>query len=712
MTKFTTQPVLTALVVLLLAAAAGCANSPDSASGAVESAGSSTAKIADGEASPAAPRVLTSGFDAGEFSTDVRAQDDFFDFINAEWIAANEIPADRSRYGIFNVVFDRTELQVKGLIETAAERVQSGASDVGADEQRIGNAYLSFMNEAKVAELGLTPLTDLFEKIDQLESHSQLAAMFGELQLLDIGLPAGFFVDGDAADPTRSLLYFWQGGLGLPDRDYYSNEGEKFVDIRAKYLTYIEAMYGLAGWSGGDTAAKAIYQLEESLAQMQWSREQSRDRERIYTNKVTVADSANADFWQALLQAGGFGQPKVIVLAQDDYFAELPGFINANSVPTWQAYLKFRVLESFAGFLPEAIAAESFAFRGTTLRGQEEQRPRWKRGVSTVNRLLGEQVGKLYVRDHFPASAKTKIADMVEGLRGAFGASIADLPWMAEATKTEAQAKLAAFNKKVGYPDVWRDYSALTVAADALIANVRLGRAFENNRQIAKLAKSVDRTEWGMTPQTVNAYYRPTLNEIVFPAAILQPPFFDPAVDDAFNYGAIGAVIGHEFSHGFDDQGRKFDGTGALRDWWTEADSAAYTERAEALVAQYDAYQPLEDVSVNGRLTLGENIGDLAGLTMAYRAWKSAVAATWGEAGSPVIDGYTGAQRFFIGYAHAWRSKMRDEALRQRLLSDPHSPGKYRVIGVLRNIDAFYAAFDVQPTDAMYLPPAERVRIW
>lgn len=691
------------LGILVLAGFSGCTSSSPTTSKSIDSQSAEPSALEK-------LQTLSSGFDAGDLSTTVRAQDDFFAYVNAQWIATNDIPADRSRYGVFNVVYDRTELQVRALIEAAAAKVSAGTAS--ADEARIGSAYLSFMNAAKVEELGLAPLDDLFDRIDRVASHDELAALLGELQLLDVSVPVVYYVDGDAADPTQSLIYFWQGGLGLPDRDYYSKTGEKFVDIRAKYLAHIEAMYGLVGWQGGATDAKNIYALEEKLAKMQWSREQSRDRERIYTNKVTVADNVNARFWQGLLQAGGFGTPDVVVLAQDDYFAALPGFIRSEKLATWKSYLRFRVLDSFAGYLPAAIAAESFAFRGKTLRGQEEQRPRWKRGVSTVNRLLGQQVGKVYVRDHFPPSAKVKIADMVEGLRRAFGASIDVLPWMAEATKAEARAKLAAFNKKVGYPDEWRDYSALSIGADELIANVRRGRTFENVWQISKLSKPVDRGEWGMTPQTVNAYYRPTFNEIVFPAAILQAPFFNPAVDDAFNYGAIGAVIGHEFSHGFDDQGRKFDGTGALRDWWTEADSAAYTERTEALVAQYDAYQPLDDVSINGRLTLGENIGDLAGLTMAYRAWEAAVEATYGAAGAPVIDGFTGAQRFFIGYAHAWRGKYRDEALRERLLSDPHSPGKYRVIGVLRNLDAFYDAFSVQPTDAMYLPPAERVRIW
>ena len=660
----------------------------------------------DAQTAPA----FAGGFDPSEFSESIRPQDDFFDHINAQWIAANEIPEDRTRYGIFNVVFDRTELQVRALIEAAAAKTAAG--EASSEEARIGAVYLSFMDEDQVNRLGLAPLEDLFSQVEGVSRHQQLAQVFGALQTLDISLPVGFYIDSDAADPQSSLAYFWQGGLGLPDRDYYSNDAEKSVDIRAKYLLYIERMHRLAGWDNAALHAKEIFELEDALARMQWSRVQNRDRERIYTNKISVASHPQAEFWQSLLVAGGFGMPQTIVLAQDDYFAQLPGFINKTPLSTWKTYIRFRILESFARYLSTDIAAESFEFRGKILRGQQIQRPRWKRGVATVNGLLGESVGQVYVSQHFPPNAKAKIADMVEGLRTAFGEAIDELSWMAEETRIEARAKLAAFNKKVGYPDDWRDYSSLKLSADTLIANVRAGRVFENARQIAKLTKGVDRNEWGMTPQTINAYYRPTWNEIVFPAAILQPPFFDSAVDDAFNYGAIGSIIGHEFSHGFDDQGRKFDGAGALRDWWAEADAVAYSERAAALVEQYEAFEPLPDASINGKLTLGENIGDLAGLTMAYRAYKNAERKTWGEAGAPLIDGYTSDQRFFIGFAHAWRGSYRDEALGELLLRDPHSPGKFRVIGVLRNLDAFYSAFDVQPGDKMYLPPSERVRIW
>ena len=656
----------------------------------------------------APPPARESGFNPAEFSAEVRPQDDFFDYINANWVAANEIPPDRSRFGVFNIVFDRTEGQVRELIEGAAE----AGANAGPGAARIGALYRSYMNETAVNAAGLEPLADLFASVDAIASYDDLVTLFGQWQHLDVNLPVVFYVDGDASDPSRSLAYLWQAGLGLPDRDYYLNDGDKYANFRSQYLAHLTRMFELGGWGGGAQAASRVLDLEQRLAQRQWSRVQNRDRQRIYTNKVTLTDHPDEALWRRFLSAGEFGALDVVILAQDDYFAGLPGFLGETPLDTWRAYLRARLLQAFAGYLAEPFAEEAFAFYGKVLRGQETQRPRWKRAVSTVNGLLGEQVGQLYVEAQFPPGAKAQIGDMVEGLRTAFAESIDQLDWMQPATKAEARRKLAAFNKKIGYPDDWRDYSALVMKDDDLVGNVRRGRRFENARQIAKLWKPVDRSEWGMTPQTINAYYRPTFNEIVFPAAILQPPFFDPSVDAAFNYGAIGAVIGHEFSHGFDDQGRKFDGSGALRDWWTAADAEAYRARADVLVAQYDAYRPLPDVPINGRLTLGENIGDLAGLTMAYRAYRNHVADTWPNGEAPVIDGFTGDQRFFIGYAHAWRGKYRDEALRERLLSDPHSPGKYRVIGVLRNLDAFYSAFDVQPGDAMYLPPDERVRIW
>ena len=452
-------------------------------------------------------------------------------------------------------------------------------------------------------------------------------------------------------------------------------------------------------------------QIERRLAEQHWSRVQNRDREKIYSNKFTIVDaeSLSPDFgWSAFLESGEFGTPDRFIIAQTDYFAELGEIVRAIPIEDWRTYLRFNALRAFAPYLGEAIVAEDFDFRRRILRGQEQIRPRWKRGIRLVNQSLGEAVGAIYVAQHFPPDARQRVEAMIEDLREAFGQSIDSLEWMSDETKQAAQQKLALFTAKIGYPDEWQDYSTLGIDPADLVGNVRRARQFEHRDAVAKLTKPVDRNEWGMTPQTVNAYYRPTLNEIVFPAAILQPPFFDFAADDAFNYGAIGAVIGHEFSHGFDDQGRKFDGRGRLEDWWTDSDAREYETRSAGLVDQYDAFQPLPDQAINGELTLGENIADLAGLIMAYRAWRILT----GESKPPEIDGFGGDERFFIGYALTWRTKIRDEYLREMLLSDPHSPPRYRVIGALQNMQEFYDAFGITAGDGMYLPDEQRVHIW
>ncbi len=567
------------------------------------------------------------------------------------------------------------------------------------------------MDEERAETLGITPLAAELDRIAALESHGDLIQYMGYALTVGLQVPVDFYIDADAADTDRSLAYIWQSGLGLPDRDYYLSDGEKLAEVRGKYTTHIERMFALAGWEGGAEAAQQIPAMEKKLAEKQWSRVQNRNREKIYSNKFSIgaADELSPGFdWAAFLQAGDFGNPDQFVIAQTDYFAELGNIIQAIPLDQWKTYLRFKTLKAFAPYLSDAIVEEDFDFQRRTLRGQEELRDRWKRGVRLVNSSLGEMVGELYVARHFPPESKGSIDAMIANLREAFGQSIDSLDWMSAVTRKAAQEKLAKFTSKIGYPEKWRDYSSLLIDPDDLVGNVRRSKMHIHAHEVDKLSKPVDRTEWGMTPQTVNAYYRPTMNEIVFPAAILQAPYFDAAVDDAVNYGAIGAVIGHEFSHGFDDQGRKFDGTGRLSDWWTESDAAEYETRSAGLVSQYDAFQPLSDQSINGALTLGENIADLAGLIVAYRAWK---VLQRGE-DAPVIGGFSGDQRFFIGYAQSYRSKQREEILRERLLSDPHSPARYRVIGILRNMPEFYAAFDVKEGDGMYLPAEERVRIW
>jgi len=651
---------------------------------------------------------LKPGFEPKDLATDTRPQDDFFTYANGPWIERTEIPAEYSRYGVMDIVNRRTEEQLRELIEAVTQQ-ESHAQ--GSDEQKIADLYRDFMDLESIEEIGVAPLANEFALVDKIETHDDVIAWFGHALTSGIKAPINFYVDADAGDPERALAYLWQDGIGLPDRDYWLEDSEKLVAVRAEYVAHIERIFDIAGWPDGSRAAGAIAKLERRIAEAHWTSVQNRDRQQIYTNQFSLAEAIELSpgfDWPAFLSAAGFGTPDKFVIAQTDYFAVIGEIVRTTPVETWRSYAKFMTLKAFAGYLNNAIVREDFDFQLRTLRGQQEMKPRWKRGVRVVNGGAGELLGKLYVEQHFPPDSKRRVETMIENLRQAFSDSVETLDWMDETTKLAAQRKLDAFNAKIGYPDKWRDYSALNIVAGDLVGNIQRVRQFEHNRHIAKLAKPVDRSEWGMTPQTVNAYYRPTWNEIVFPAAILHPPFFDPAVDDAFNYGAIGAVIGHEFSHGFDDQGRKFDGSGRLADWWTEADARQYEERSSGLVTQYDTFQALPQQAVNGQLTLGENIADLAGLTVAYRAWQLSLDGR----PAPIIDGFNGDKRFFIGYAVTWRTKVRDEYLLRMLLSDPHSPQRYRVIGVLRNMPEFYATFDIEAGDGMYLPAEQRVKIW
>jgi len=654
------------------------------------------------------PATGALGFDPADLGADTRPQDDFFDYVNGAWIAHTEIPAEYSRYGSMQILQETIEVQLRELID---EMVNLPDRPAGSDEQKIVDLYRGFMDEQRAEDLGVGPLAGELARIAALETHDDVIAWFGRALAAGITVPIDFYIDADAADPDRTLAYIWQSGLGLPDRDYWLGDSGRLAAVREKYLGHIERMYALAGWDGGAQAADAIASLEERIATAHWSRVQNRDREKIYTNKFTLAEAAELSpgfDWISFLDTGGFGAPESFVIAQTDYFGKLGDIVSETPMETWRTYARFRTLKSFAPYLNRDLVLEDFDFEHRTLRGAEEIRPRWKLGVKLVSGGVGELLGKAYVERHFPPEAKRRVDTMIENLREAFRQSVDSLDWMSDETKAAARQKLVSFNAKIGYPDVWRDYSALDIVANDLVGNVRRAREFEHHRHTAKLSKPVDRTEWGMTPQTINAYYRPTWNEIVFPAAILQPPFFDFTVDDAVNYGAIGSVIGHEFSHGFDDQGRKFHGSGRLADWWTETDAERYEARSAGLVEQYDAFQPLPDQAINGELTLGENIADLAGLIIAYRAWELLLN---GEQ-APVIDGFTGPQRFFIGYGLTWRSKLRDEYLLRRLLSDPHSPPRYRVNGILQNMPEFYDAYGIVVGDGMHLPEDERVKIW
>jgi predicted metalloendopeptidase len=633
----------------------------------------------------------------------IRPQDDFYRHVNGRWLAATDIPAEWSSYGTIQMLTERTEQQLRALVEDPA-----AARDDGS---KVADLYASFMDEARIEREGIAPLDAELARIVALASHEDVVRYMGYALVAGVPAPVEFYVASHPLQPDQNIVYLWQAGLGLPDRDYYLLQTPQIEQVRAGYRAHIERMAALAGWKDPAAAADAIMGIETRLAEVHWSSVQNRDRERIAGNRYTLATAqafAPELDWRTFLAAAEFDIPGEFVLAQTDYFKALGGIVRSVPVANWQLYFRFRLLKAYAPYLNETIVREDFAFQGTVLRGQPQIKARWKRALILVNEALGEQLGQAYVARHFPPAAKARMEELIRSLRAAYGQAIRELEWMGPATRQAALAKLDRFTAKVGYPERWRDYSGLRIRRDDLYGNVRRAREFAHHYEAGKLRRPVDRTEWGMTPQTVNAYYRPAQNEIVFPAAILQPPFFDIAADDAANYGAIGAIIGHEISHGFDDQGRKFDGDGRLRDWWTASDTDQYRARTANLVRQYDAFRPLPDVHINGELTLGENIADLAGLVIAHRAYRIALQGR--EA--PVIDGLSGEQRFFIAYTLAWRSKFREGLLREVLLSDPHPPGEYRVRGVLQNMPEFYAVFGVTEGDGMYLPPTDRVKIW
>jgi putative endopeptidase len=657
-----------------------------------------------------APRKL--GVEVANFDTSVRPQDDFYRYVNGTWLKRTEIPGDRSSYGSFTQLSDRSEAALRAIIEEAAA---APSRPQGSDVQKIGDFYLSYMDTARIEALGVKPLEQELHRVAQLRKKEELPELFAELQQIGVGTPIGFFVGQDPKQATRYVASVSQAGLGLPDRDYYFKEGASFERTRAGYAAYIERLLRLVGEKDPKGAAAAVVALEKSLAERHWDRARSRDREATYNayDLAKLSTLTPGFSWAAYLDEADAEKTPVVIVRQPDYFQALGGIIASTPVETWRRYLTFKLLDAYADRLSSDFARARFEFRGKTLQGQREERPRWKRAVEAVQGprgedVMGELVGQRYVERHFRPEAKARMEELVRNVVAAFREGIEQLEWMSPETKAQAQAKLAKFNVKIGYPEKWRDYSALTVRPGDLVGNSMRARRFSYDRMVGRLGKPIDRTEWGMTPQTVNAYYSSSMNEIVFPAAILQPPFFDPEADDAVNYGGIGAVIGHEISHGFDDQGSRSNGEGNLVNWWSEQDQAAFKERTDALVAQYGGYVPLEGMNINGRLTLGENIGDLSGLAVAYRAYRKSL----GAQEAPVIGGLTGDQRFFMGWAQIWRTLYRDEALRQRLLTDPHSPGEYRTNAVLRNMPEFYAAFGVKEGDQMYLPPEKRVKIW
>jgi putative endopeptidase len=659
--------------------------------------------------------AIRSGLDLSHVDPDVRPQDDLFGHVNGRWLADYAIPADRATDGAFRLLADRAEEQVRDLITEAAS--SNGAK--GTDPQRIGDLYASFMDTDTVADLGVRPLLDELAGVDAALTPTELAAELGELQRTGIGGGTGVYVDTDSKNSSRYLLHLTQSGLGLPDESYYRDP--QHAAILAEYPKHIARMFALVyGEHDGDWDATAaqIVALETKIAAAHWDVVKRRDADLTYNLRTfdELCWEAKGFEWPVWFHALGATthQAAEVIVRQPDALISFASLWGSEDIEDWRRWLRWRVISGRASMLTDDLVDENFAFYGRTLSGTEQLRMRWKRGVALVEGLMGDAVGRLYVERHFPPEAKARIDELVANLREAYRVSITDLDWMTPQTRQRALEKLDKFTPKIGYPAKWRDYSALVIARDDLYGNYQRGYALEYDRDLAKLGGPVDRDEWLMTPQTVNAYYNPGMNEIVFPAAILQPPFFDAEADDAANYGGIGAVIGHEIGHGFDDQGAKYDGDGNLVDWWTDADRAEFGVRTKALIEQFDEYVPRELVSgdashhVNGAFTVGENIGDLGGLSIALLAYRLSLQGT--EA--PVIDGLTGVQRVFFGWAQVWRTKSRDAEAIRRLAIDPHSPPEFRCNGVIRNIDLFYDAFDVTEDDELFLDPPRRVRIW
>jgi putative endopeptidase len=643
------------------------------------------------------------GLDLGARNLAVKPGDDFFAYANGGWYERFTIPADKSSFGPFDRLDELSKERVRGIIERAA----AAHAPAGTPEQQIGDYYAAYMDEAAIEARGLAPAQADLERIAAARSHEDIAHLFGEpgfATLFDVQLPADF------RNPDRYCIFISESTLGLPDRDYYLKDDAALRELRTQYVAYIEQMLALGGVAGAAARAQAIMAFETEASRVQWPLEKRRDVDAIYNprSKAQLRAYAAGFPWQPFLEAQQLGVREQVVLGELTAIRDLSALFGRTSVATLRDFLTFHYLSSHAPYLPRRFDEARFAFYGRALRGQPQQRERWKRAVDAVDDALGEAVGRIYVAEYFPPESKAKMQQLVADLEAALAERIGALDWMTPQTKTRAREKLAAFTPKIGYPDKWKDYSQLIVRRDDLLGNVRRAAEWQWNYQVERLDKPVDRGEWQMTPQEINAYYNPSNNEIVFPAAILQPPFFDPNADAAVNFGAIGAVIGHEMGHGFDDQGRKFGPDGALRDWWTAQDAEAFTARTARLIRQFSAFEALPGLKVNGANTIGENIGDLGGLNVAHEAYRISLKGR----PAPVLDGLSGDQRFFLAYAQVWRQKYREGALREMVMSDEHSPSQFRVNGPLPNIDDWYRAFDVQPGDKLYLQPAERVRIW
>jgi predicted metalloendopeptidase len=710
--------------VAALALAAACASKPGeeksvrpastaATAPAPTAAGDRTA--AAGDPSPATPRgtdpgprkamIGDFGLDRSAGDTHVKPGDDFFAYANGAWSDSFTIPPDHSSYGPFDQLDELSKKRVREIIEQAA----AAHAPAGTPEQQIGDFYGAFMDEAAIEANGLAPAESDLKHIAAAATREAIARLFGEpgfASLFDVQLPADF------QNPDRYAVVISESTLGLPDRDYYLKDDPQLKELRTKYVAYIAQVLALGGVSepAAQAQAREIMAFETAASKVQWPIEKRREVEAIYNprTKAQLLAFAPGFPWQPFLEAMQLGGRQDLVLAELSAIRDMAGLFGRTPVPTLKAFLTFHYLSSHAPYLPKRIDDARFAFYGQAMRGQPQQRERWKRAVDVVDGSLGESVGRLYVARYFPPESKAKMQQLVADLRTALGERIDALDWMTPQTKSRAHEKLAMFTPKIGYPDKWKDYSSLVIRRDDLIGDVRRATEWDWNYQVARLDKPVDRAEWQMTPQTINAYYNPSNNEIVFPAAILQPPFFDPNADAAVNFGAIGAVIGHEMGHGFDDQGRKFGPDGAMQDWWTPKDAEVFKKRTARLIAEFSGFEALPGLKVNGANTIGENIGDLGGLNMAHEAYSISLRGQ----PAPVLDGLTGDQRFFLAYAQVWREKYRDGALRELVMSDVHSPSKFRVNGPLPNIDDWYKAFDVQPGDKLYIKPEDRVRIW
>ncbi|MBC7462896.1 MAG: peptidase M13 [Actinobacteria bacterium] len=648
--------------------------------------------------------LMKSGIELAYFDRTTRAADDLFHHVNGGWLANFTIPEDRASDGVGYELFERAEAQVRSIIENTMQ--------MDGEPGKVGALYKSFLDTDRIESLGVSPIATDLAKAQAVHNSKDFLATLGELEMHGLGGLFSTSIYTDHMNSNENIVYFGQGGLSLPDEAYYREE--EYAEIRAALLEHIEKMFLLAGLADASGKAGRVLALETQIAAVHWDQVKDRDATLTY-NKVTrsqLEQLAPGFDWSTYLRAGQIAAHVLesTVVREPDFFTGIAHLLTEFDCEKWVAWLQWQIISGAAPYLNEAIVQQNFAFYGTTLSGTPKIRARWKRAVSLIEGSLGEAVGRIYVKEHFPPESKSAMQKLVVNLVEAYRESITNLDWMSELTKTKALEKLDQFMPKIGYPDKWRDYSALEIDASDLMGNIARISRFSRDFELAKIGAPVDRTEWYMTPQTVNAYYNPGMNEIVFPAAILQPPFFDLEADDAANYGGIGAIIGHEIGHGFDDQGSKYDGLGNLNDWWTPTDRAEFDKRSQALIEQYNVLVPSQapDITVNGALTVGENIGDLGGLSIAFKAYLISLNGTT----APVIDSFTGEQRFFIAWAQAWRSAIRPEALRREIATDPHSPHEFRANQVIRNLDAFYEAFDVQESDRLFMPEKLRVRIW